>query len=178
MFDWVPLPVCQTTRGKLSSNLPSTTSPAAAMMASASCGSSAPLSLLACAQAFLITPSARTMATGWVSQPIGKFMIERCVCAPQYLSVGTSSGPKLSVSVRVAVMGQASSECCLLLPQGTRKTRLHTVGYHACGSENLHESGLSAVGQGCHRRKGPPDSRRRDRSGHLRHRSRLTTSAS
>jgi hypothetical protein len=35
-------------------------------------------------------------------------MIERWVCAPQYLSVGTSSGPKLSVSVLVAVMSRPS----------------------------------------------------------------------
>jgi hypothetical protein len=34
-------------------------------------------------------------------------MIDRWVCAPQYLSAGTSSGPKLSVSVRVAVIGRA-----------------------------------------------------------------------
>jgi hypothetical protein len=58
----------------------------------------------------LITPSARTMATGCFSQPIGKFMIERWVCAPQYLSVGTSSGPKLSDSVRVAVMSRPSGQ--------------------------------------------------------------------
>jgi hypothetical protein len=31
-------------------------------------------------------------------------MIDRWVCAPQYLSVGTSRGPKLSDSVLVAVM--------------------------------------------------------------------------
>jgi hypothetical protein len=44
-------------------------------------------------------------------------MIERWVCAPQYLSDGTSSGPKLSVSVRVAAvfadMGQASHQLLL-----------------------------------------------------------------
>ena len=57
--------------------------------------------MFTCAAACLMTPSARTMATGCFSQPIGKFWIERCVCAPQYLSDGTSSGPKLSVSVRV-----------------------------------------------------------------------------
>ncbi len=56
------------------------------------------------AQAFLITPSARMIGTGWRSQPIGKLMIDRWVCAPQYLSAGTSNGPKLSVSVRVSVM--------------------------------------------------------------------------
>ena len=44
------------------------------------------------------------MAMGCFSQPMGKFMIERCVCAPQYLFEGTSRGPKLSVSVRVSAM--------------------------------------------------------------------------
>ena len=78
------------------------------MIASPARGSRLPSSLLACAQAFLITPSARTIATGCLSQPMGKFMIDRCVCAPQYLSAGTSSGPKLSVSVRVSVMASAS----------------------------------------------------------------------
>jgi len=104
MLDCVPDPVCHTTSGKLSSNLPWITSPAAAMMASAKRASSAPVALFSIAQACLITPSARTMATGCFSQPIGKFMRLRCVCAPQYLSLGTSSGPKLSVSVRVAVI--------------------------------------------------------------------------
>jgi hypothetical protein len=47
MFDCVPEPVCQTTSGKLSSSLPSITSCAASMMASASRASSLPLALLA-----------------------------------------------------------------------------------------------------------------------------------
>ena len=70
-------------------------------MAFARSSSSLPKVKLACAQACLITPSARTIETGWRSHPIGKFKIERWVCAPQYLSAGTSRGPKLSVSVRV-----------------------------------------------------------------------------
>ena len=41
--------------------------------------------------------------------PKGKFSIERSVCAPQYESAGTSIGPKLSVSVRVLVLGMESS---------------------------------------------------------------------
>ena len=106
MFDCVPEPVCQTTSGKLSSNLPSITSCAAAAMVSARSGAMSPCALFTSAQAFLMTPSARMIAAGCFSQPIGKFMIERWVCAPQYLSAGTSSGPKLSVSVRVAVMMQ------------------------------------------------------------------------
>ena len=66
--------------------------------------SSLPSRMLIRAAASLIAPSARMIGTGWRSQPIGKFMIERCVCAPQYLEASTSSGPKLSVSVRVWVM--------------------------------------------------------------------------
>ena len=64
------------------------------------------------AQASLITPSARMIGTGWRSQPMGKLTIDRWVWAPQYLWLGTSSGPKLSVSVRVAVIG-ASSQAVL-----------------------------------------------------------------
>src|SRR6476620_7931318 len=42
------------------------------------------------------------------SSPIRKFCNERCVCAPQYFSAGTSIGPKVSVSVRVFAMIRAS----------------------------------------------------------------------
>ena len=73
MFDWVPDPVCQTTSGKLSSNLPSTTSDAACTIALPSSRSSLPLAMFTSAAACLMTPSARTMATGCFSQPIGKF---------------------------------------------------------------------------------------------------------
>src|SRR6056300_141267 len=104
MLDWVPDPVCQTTNGKLSSNLPSITSWAAAWIALPRSGSISPWATFAMAQAFLITPSARMIATGWRSHPIGKFIMDRCVCAPQYLSAGTSSGPKLSVSIRISAM--------------------------------------------------------------------------
>ncbi len=41
-------------------------------------------------------------------------LIERWVCAPQYLSAGTSSGPKLSVSVRVWVMVGALSRVVMV----------------------------------------------------------------
>ena len=109
ILDCVPEPVCQTTSGKLSSNLPATTSDAAWMMASPNSLGSLPLSILACAQACLITPNARTIAIGCFSQPIGKFMMLRCVCAPQYFSEGTSNGPKLSVSVRVVLMMKSCS---------------------------------------------------------------------
>ena len=84
MLDWVPEPVCQTTKGKLSSNLPSITSEAASMIAVARALSKLPSSRLASAQARLITPKARIIAIGWRSHPIGKFKIERCVWAPQY----------------------------------------------------------------------------------------------
>ncbi len=83
MFDWVPDPVCQTTSGKWSSHRPSTTSAAALTIAPPSSGSRRPCSMLVSAAACLIAPSARTMATGCFSHPIGKFMIERWVCAPQ-----------------------------------------------------------------------------------------------
>ena len=42
--------------------------------------------------------------SGMRSVPMRKFCSERCVCAPQYLSAGTSIGPNVSVSVRVFAM--------------------------------------------------------------------------
>src|SRR3954470_12985465 len=50
------------------------------------------------------------------SPPMRKFCSERCVCAPQYFSAGTSMGPNVSVSVRVFAMIRPSrsaynSEC-------------------------------------------------------------------
>ena len=83
MFDWVPEPVCQTTSGKWSSSLPSSTSVAAWTMALPRVSSSTPRLMLVLAAAHLITPSARTTATGCFSQPMGKFISERWVCAPQ-----------------------------------------------------------------------------------------------
>ena len=104
MFDWVPDPVCQTTSGKWSSSFPSMTSWAAMMIGRATSWSSRPSSMLASAAARLTMPSARITGFGCFSQPILKFWIERWVCAPQYRSAGTSIGPKVSVSVRVAVI--------------------------------------------------------------------------
>ncbi len=60
MLDWVPEPVCQTTRGNSSSNLPCTTSAAAVEMASASVRSSLPRSLFTRAAACLTIASACT----------------------------------------------------------------------------------------------------------------------
>src|SRR3546814_3795654 len=46
------------------------------------------------------------------SPPIGKFSSERCVWAPQYRSAGTSTAPRVPVSVRVVRIGK-------LLDRGT-----------------------------------------------------------
>ena len=83
MLDWVPEPVCQTTSGKWSSHLPAATSEAASAIGWPSAGSSAPSAMFTSAAACLMTPRARTMATGCFSQPIGKLMTERWVWAPQ-----------------------------------------------------------------------------------------------
>ena len=83
MFDCVPDPVCHTTSGKCSSSLPLATSSAAASITLPIAGSRSPSSTLTAAAACLITPSARTIATGCFSQPMGKFRIDRWVCAPQ-----------------------------------------------------------------------------------------------
>src|SRR5262245_40133218 len=100
MFDCVPEPVCHTTSGKCSSSLPSITSCAAATMALPRLESSLPSAMLVSAAARLTMPSARTIDSGCFSQPILKLLSERCACAPQYLSAGTSMAPNVSVSAR------------------------------------------------------------------------------
>ena len=83
MLVWVPLPVCQTESGKCSSSLPSRTSSAARMIASAFFGSSAPRSRLTTAAAFLRMPNARIIGRANRSGPILKWWSDRCVWAPQ-----------------------------------------------------------------------------------------------
>ena len=100
MLDWVPEPVCQTTSGKCASSLPSDTSAAAFTMASPIVVSSRPRLMFTSAAAHFTMPSARTIGAGCFSQPILKLPMERWLWAPQYLSVRTWSGPKVSVSVR------------------------------------------------------------------------------
>ena len=108
MFDCVPDPVCQTTSGKWSLSAPLATSVAAVTIASPILASRLSSCILALAAAIFTMPSARISGKGMVSLPILKLPSERCVWAPQYLSACTSKGPKLSVSVRVAVMVHAS----------------------------------------------------------------------
>src|SRR5664280_146610 len=102
MLLWVPLPVCQTLRGKWSSNLPSDTSRAAAMISEEISGDILPRSALTWAEASFSTPMARMSGSGIRSSPIGKWCRERAVWAPQYRSAGTSMAPMLSVSDRVS----------------------------------------------------------------------------
>mmetsp|Transcript_11223 Transcript_11223/g.52090 ORF Transcript_11223/g.52090 Transcript_11223/m.52090 type:complete len:236 (-) Transcript_11223:324-1031(-) len=100
MFVCVPLPVCHTTSGKLSSSFPSMTSRAATRIASARLESSLPRRSLTVAAACLTMASARSISMGIFSPPILKFWSERCVCAPQYLSAGTRTTPIVSLSSR------------------------------------------------------------------------------
>ena len=88
MLVCVPLPVCQTTRGKWSSSLPSMTSRAATRIGSARFEGSFPRRSLTVAAACLTMASARSISMGIFSPPILKFCSERWVCAPQYLSTG------------------------------------------------------------------------------------------
>src|SRR5882672_2802592 len=82
MLVCVPLPVCQTRRGKCSLSLPSMTSSAARMMRlHFSCGS-LPKSWFTSAAAFLRMPKARISSGGMRSLPMAKWMSERAVCAP------------------------------------------------------------------------------------------------
>lgn len=101
IFDCVPEPVWNTTSGKCSCSLPEITSSAAAQIASAILGSR-PNSLFTVAAAFLSTPNAEIIGSGMRSilPPILKFIDERCVCAPQYLSAGTCRSPNVSRSAR------------------------------------------------------------------------------
>ena len=82
MLLWVPLPVCQTRRGKWSSSLPEITSSAAATIRSAFSDGKRPSSRLTRAAAFLRTPKARITGRGITSSPMAKWISERAVCAP------------------------------------------------------------------------------------------------
>src|SRR5689334_13646045 len=73
-------------------------------MASDRVASSRPWRWFTRAAAFLMIACARITSIGIFSVPISKFWNERCVCAPQYLSEGTSIDPMLSFSVRVCGM--------------------------------------------------------------------------
>ncbi len=110
MFDCVPDPVWNTTSGNSASSLPSITSWAARTMRSTFSFGSLPSSPLASAQAFFSTPSARITERPHLkrSTPIGKFWIERCVCAPQRCSAGTGTSPSESCSMRVPSVGRVS----------------------------------------------------------------------
>ena len=104
MLDWVPEPVCQTTRGKWSLSAPEITSSQAWEMAASfsSVIFSGLSSWLAMAAAFLRMPKAWVISRGMVSMPtpILKFSWLRSVWAAQYLSAGTRTSPIESCSMR------------------------------------------------------------------------------
>ena len=108
MLDWVPEPVCQTTRGKWSISFPSATS-RAALPITASFSSvifSGFKAWLARAAASFRIPNARTISSGMVSMPtpILKFSWLRSVWAAQYLSAGTFISPMESCSMRYSIV--------------------------------------------------------------------------
>ena len=140
ILDWVPEPVCQTDKGKWSFHLPSATSSAAAAIASASRAGMLPRRLLARAADRLTIPSARMSGTGMASMPIGKLIRERAVCAPKSFSDGTSSGPKLSVSVRISLIRGGS------LQRHGRGSMMVTV------DSNVYHSHMSDQDDDAHRR--------------------------
>ncbi|KFB73046.1 MAG: hypothetical protein AW09_001733 [Candidatus Accumulibacter phosphatis] len=100
----VPDPVCQTESGNSCAWRPASTSSAAAAMAPALSAGSSPSSPLTRAAAALTATSARTRSSGRRSLEIEKCSSERCVCAPQSRSAGTSMPPKESRSRRVALI--------------------------------------------------------------------------
>ena len=87
MFDWVPEPVCHTTRGKCPSNVPAATSPAAVSMTESFSAVivSGRSRWFARAAACFSTPKAWMISAGIVSipTPMRKFIQLRWVCAPQ-----------------------------------------------------------------------------------------------
>ena len=107
MLDWVPEPVCQTTRGKLSPSAPEITSSAAWEITV----SFSPVifsgfrTWFAMAAAFFRMPKAWMISRGMVSSPtpMGKLFRLRSVCAPQYLSAGTRTSPIESCSMRYSI---------------------------------------------------------------------------
>ena len=107
---WVPEPVCHMDSGQCSLYLPATTSLAAVIIRFPILGSNLFCFMFTLAAANLIIPSAFIIESGCFSQPMGKFIIERCVCAPQYFSLDTCISPKLSVST--LKLGIFSSKRC------------------------------------------------------------------
>src|SRR5712692_8023645 len=110
MLVCVPLPVCHTASGNSPSCLPVMTSSAASMMALAFFGSNNFSSRLTCAAARFTWASALISCGGIFSVPILKFISDRCVCAPHSRSAGTSMGPKVSFSMRVAMRSLLSTK--------------------------------------------------------------------
>ncbi|CCK02452.1 Binding-protein-dependent transport systems inner membrane component [Cronobacter sakazakii 701] len=100
MLVWVPEPVCQIASGNSCGCAPSSTSSAALMMASPRSAGSKPRSILTFAAARLVSASAAISAVGIFSVEMRKCSSERCVCAPQSLSAGTSIAPMESFSLR------------------------------------------------------------------------------
>src|SRR3990167_2065390 len=110
MLVCVPEPVCQTTSGNSPGCLPAITSSAAATIASVFFASCRPSAWLTTAEARLTWASALMISRGCCSPEMSKFCSERCVCAPQSLSAGTSMGTKVSRSVRVVMDSGSPSE--------------------------------------------------------------------
>ena len=102
MLVCVPDPVWNTTSGNSASRSPSITSLQARMIRFTRSAGSSPSSPLASAAAFFSSPMARI--SGRVkrnlSVPMGKFWIERWVCAPHRRCAGTGSAPIASFSMR------------------------------------------------------------------------------
>ena len=103
ILDCVPLPVCQTTSGKLSLSFPSITSSQARQMYFIFSSDKFPILKLAIAAAFFNMPKAWMISPGIVSVPILKFSKLLSVCAPQYLSAGTFISPIVSFSMRYSI---------------------------------------------------------------------------
>ena len=100
----VPAPAWYGSTMNCSRCCPARTSSAAFTIASASFGSSRPVSLWVSAAAFLIQTCASMNASSGSNPLIGKFCFARSVWTPYSASVGTSRGPSGSFSRRVSVI--------------------------------------------------------------------------
>src|SRR3984957_5472365 len=103
MLNWVPLPVIHTCRGNMSSCWPARISSQTRTMSLWRWSSSRPPAWFAFAAAFFRVAYAAIISRGIRSLPMLKCSSDRCVCAPHSLLLGTSTSPRLSVSLRTPI---------------------------------------------------------------------------
>ena len=113
MFDCVPEPVCQITKGNWSSSLPAKISSHTCAIRSLFSAVKTPNSAFVYAAAFFKYAKPYTISKGIeAGAPILKLLRERSVCAPQYLSAGTSTFPIVSFSILYFIIKDCNLKMC------------------------------------------------------------------